>query len=224
MSYRYQLTGVKTNLLANGLAFDLALFKDIDYSHGRMCSLNENSLNEVAGTQMVSTDFDCSGTIAGTVVQDLNGGNSGWCSATGNRTLLSDYNEWANVDDPLAGDGGGGDGGISPDSAITPVEYSCITAEEAAEMQEELLMRGVGTQPPLTTESCINGENMYIGTFFLVEVGTCVLPFDSVIQAQAAAPNNSRYYIKPGTYNEANNSLLNKPGYYFCNTGSAVIE
>lgn len=227
MSYRYQLAGVKSNMLFNGLTFDLALFKNIDYSHGRMCTLNENSLSEIAGTQMVSTDFDCDGTIeGGVVVQDLNGGNSGWCSASGNRTSLFDYNEWLNLDDPLSGEGGGegGGNGLVELPQIAPIEYSCITAEEATEVAEEIMMRGGGTQPALATESCISGENVYVGTLFIVEAGTCVLPYDSIIQAHNAMPNNSRFYIKPGTYNETNNSLLNKPGYYFCNTGTAIIE
>lgn len=225
MSYRYQLTGVSTNLLANGLSFDLALFKDIDYSHGRMCSLNENSLNEVAGTQMVSSDFDCDGSIdAGTVIQDLNGGNGGWCGASGNRTFLYDYNEWANLSDPLAPGGGSIVENPFNDPDFQPVEVSCITAEEAAEVAWWVDVRGGGTQPPLVTEACINGENVYVGTFFVVEAGTCLLPYDSVAQAHTAAPNNSRFYIKPGTYNESGTVTLNKPGYYFCNTGTAIIE
>ncbi|HWL94246.1 MAG TPA: hypothetical protein VNT79_12005 [Phycisphaerae bacterium] len=221
MSYRYQLTGVRTNMLANGLTFDLALFKDIDYSHGRMCGLNENSLNEVLGTLMVSTDFDCDGSLeVGPVVKDLNGGNSGWCSAVGNRTSIFDYNEWANIEDPLNGGGGGG-GGIIEEA---PIVYSCITAEEVAEVQEEIAPRGTGTQPPLSTESCISGQNMYIGPLFFVEAGTCTLPYDHVQQAHDVAPNNSRFYIRPGTYNQAPTITLDKPGYYFCNTGTAVIE
>jgi hypothetical protein len=84
--------------------------------------------------------------------------------------------------------------------------------------------RGACGQPALAIESCISGENVYIGPLNLIEIGTCILPFDSVIQAQASSPNGSVYYLKPGTYDETNNSLLNKPGKYFCNTGSAIIR
>jgi len=218
MSYRYQLAGVQFNMLCNGLTFDEALFKNIDYSHGRMCALNENSLNEIAGTQMQSTDWDCDGTLEAAVAQDINGTNAGWCGSLGNRSTLNDYNEWANIDD------GANLVGRSLEDRLRRPETPCITAEEWESVRNDLSQRGSCGQPALATESCISGENMYIGTFFLAEIGTCVLPYDSVIQAQAAAPNNSVYYIKPGTYDETNNSLLNKPGKYFCNTGTAIIR
>ncbi|MCA9255612.1 MAG: hypothetical protein KDA33_08230, partial [Phycisphaerales bacterium] len=73
MSYRYQLAGVRTQTLMLGLAPDESLFKDIDYSFGRMCSLDENNLDETRGTTMTPVDWDCDGVMNVGVVQDING-------------------------------------------------------------------------------------------------------------------------------------------------------
>src|SRR5262245_8346012 len=61
MSYRYQLAGVRANMLFRHLAPEQALLKNIDYSQGRMCPLNENSLDEFLGTDMTWNDWNCSG-------------------------------------------------------------------------------------------------------------------------------------------------------------------
>ena len=216
MSYRYQLAGVGNNMRGLGLITDLALFKDIDYSHGRMCGLDEDNLNEFIGTYMSSTDWDCDGALEASVVQDINGGGSGWCSATGNRTSIFDYNEWANISDPLLVK--------SPAELDQAVEVSCITAEEWEEVQVELLLRGTTPQPPLTTEPCFTGDNVFIGPLFILEAGTCTFPFDSVQQAHDQSPNNSRFFFKPGTYDEASSVLLNKPGHYISNAGTAIVR
>ena len=53
MSYFYQLKGVRTNLECQRLVRPgLGLFKDLDYSHGNMCTLNEAALDEPRGTGM----------------------------------------------------------------------------------------------------------------------------------------------------------------------------
>ena len=96
MSYDYQLAGVETNMLCQGISIPDSLFKNIDYSHGRMCSVNENNLDERFGSGMTELDWDCDGVIESSVVQDITDRGS-WCGATGNRTSVSDYNEWANL-------------------------------------------------------------------------------------------------------------------------------
>lgn len=212
MSYRYQLAGVEFNMLCNGLTFDLALFKNLDYSHGRMCTLNEDSVNEINGTVMVSTDWDCDGTLEAAIAWDTNA--NGFCSGGGNRTFVSDYNEWANLSD----------GAVLFAGRSDLPEYSCITAEEWEIVQNQMARGGACGQPALTTESCLSGENMYIGPLNFVEAGTCNFPYDNVQQAHDAAPNNSRFYFKPGDYNSASATTLTKPGYYFCNTGTAVAR
>lgn len=215
MSYRYQLAGVRANMLCNGLTFEEALFKNIDYSHGRMCTLNEDNLNEVLGTQMMSVDWDCDGVLEGSVAQDINGDRNGWCGPTGNRTSLADYSEWASLNDGSV---------LAVAERSQRTETSCITAEEWEDVQRELSLRGGCAQPALTTEGCIAGKNIYIGNLYFFEFGTCAFPYDSVQQAHDAAPNHSVFHIRPRTYDETGTVILDKPGKYFCNTGSAVIR
>jgi hypothetical protein len=208
MSYRYQLAGVRANMLFNNLAPDEALFKNIDYSHGTMCGLNEDNLNEFFGTGMVPTDWNCNGTLQSGVAQDINGGNSGWCGSNGNRTTLSDYNEWNVIGDPSL--------------ASKPVEVSCITAEEWQDVLQTSLAGGF-TQPDLAVEPCVGGRNVYIGAGIL-PVGTCSLPFPSVATAHSVAPNGSVFFFKPGVYDESGVVTLNKPGIYLCYIGTAEVK
>ncbi len=220
MSYRYQLDGVRANLLCTNMTIEAALFKDIDYSHGRMCTLNENNLNENRGTTMSPTDWDCDGTLEASVAQDINGGNNGWCGSTGNLTTMSDYNEWANITD-VAG------AGTSPQllSIRSDIEYSCITLEEYQKFKDEQAGIPGCVQPALSTESCLSSQRMvYVGTLAGVEDGRCVRPYDSLQQAHDAAPNNSVFWLLPGTINEAGSVLLDKPGTYWANGGSAVVQ
>jgi len=237
MSYRYQLTGVRARGLCLGVIPELALFKELDYSHGRLCGVNEASLNEQLGTFMTRVDWDCDGSIdVANVSQDINGTGSGLCSANGNISTNSDYNEWDN---------------LSPgaslllrvntpprnsvevalrDTAIQELarrpEIPCISAEEWERVQDEDGLRGSCTEVALSTESCISeNRNVYVGNFFFVETGICPFPYDSVIQAHNAAPNNYRMYLRPRTYDEVNNSLLTKPGFLMCeSSGSALIK
>lgn len=218
MSYTYQLGGVKTTLQSLGFAPDYALFKDIDYSFGRMCSLNENALNETRGTLMQRVDFNCDDdTSDPAVLQDLgfrgggSGSNAAWCGeADDSRTTLVDYNEWANLVD--------GSGLRSTPEGDGP---TCITAEEWNLVQAQMGMRGA---PPLVVESCIGGRNCYLGPGFVAEAGTCTLPYDSVQQAHAAMPLGSVFYLTPLTYNETGTTLLNRRGVWTCNTGTARIQ
>ena len=211
MSYRYQLAGVRSNMLFNNLAHEESILKNIDYSHGAMCSLNEDDLDEFFGTGMVQTDWNCNGSMQSSVAQDINGSNSGWCAATGNRSFLADYNEWNAISDPgaLAGE---------------PIEYSCITADEWAQVQQEIALAGGGPQPALEVEGCQPGRNVFIGDFFLVQAGTCTFPYTSVQTAHNAAPAHSAFFLMPGAYNAAGVVTLDKPGVYMCNIGTAVVE
>lgn len=227
MSYRYQLVGVRTQALMFGLVPDEALFKEIDYSHGRMCSLDEDNLDETVGTVMSPVDWNCDNVLSGAVAQDVNGASSGWCGSTGNRTLLNDYNEWANLS---PGVGGGGDGGAPLSEAELEERRRkldadpCITAQEWAQVRMEIGMpRGSG--PPLMIESCIDGVNVYLSSSSVgIMTGQCELPFDSVGQAQLFSPSDSVYFFRPGTYDEANGLVLDKTGIYISAIGSSVIE
>ena len=218
MSYTYQLGGVKTTLGELGFAPDYALFKDIDYSFGRMCSLNENALIETRGTLMQRVDFNCDDDTSDVgVLQDLGfrgagfGSSAPWCGeADESRTTLVDYNEWANLVD------GAGMRSIPENDGPT-----CITAEEWELVRATMGMRG---GPPLVVEPCIGGRNCYLGPLFVTESGTCTLPYDSAQQAHAAMPAGSVFYLTPMTYDESGTTLLNRRGVWSCNTGTARIQ
>lgn len=216
MTYRYQMWGVRSRMLCFGFTFEEALFKEIDYARGRMCPLDEDNLVESFGTGMIGVDWNCADGISGTVAEDINGTSSGWCSTEVNRTVLNDYNEWALIVDPILF--------RSPEELDNCETISCITSEEMDEVEEEMMARGGCVQATLATESCITGENVYIGPLFKTAGGTCKFPFPTVFQAQNVSPDNSVYYFIPGTYDERGAVILNKPGKYFCKIGSAVIK
>ena len=225
MSYTFQLRGVRTRMLDLGLTFDEALFKEIDFSHGRLCSLDENNLNEVRGTTMISTDWDCDGMLEANVVKDINESGN-WCDTDGNLTnSIRDYDEWANIEDgaALAASGAPADQAkLEQRRQMMRKMRPCISFKEWQQVQQEFQLRGGG--PALTVESCISGENVYIGDSVFFEAGTCSLPFDSIQVAHDFSPSNSVFYVVPNTYDEAGNVLLDKPGKYFCKTGSAIFE
>lgn len=218
MSYTYQLSGVRTTQQALGFSPPYALFKEIDYSHGRMCSLNENNLSETRGTLMQRVDFNCDNDTADTgVVQDLGfrgagfGDSAPWCGEVdASRTTLSDYNEWGNLID------GAGLRSLPPGDGPT-----CITAEEWERVQAQIGTRG---GPALEVENCIAGRNVYLGPFFVAETGVCTFPYTSVFQAHAANPAGSVFYLTPLTYDEEGTTVLNRRGFWSCNTGIARIQ
>lgn len=232
MSYSYQLRGVKDGLIANGFAPEYALFKNIDYSFGRGCSQNENNLDETRGTRMMRVDFNCDNDTNDTgVLQDLGfrgsgmGSSAPWCGqADASRTVLNDYNEWANISDGagLVARGDSGDPAalveLSERERKMPI---CITYEDYLAY---LPPNGLGGGPELEVEACITGQNVYVGPLNFVETGVCVFPFDSVQQAQSSSPARSVYYITPGTYNESGTTTLNRRGIWTCNTGTARIQ
>ncbi len=190
MSYFYQLSGVKTNLICQGLALtEVARFKEIDYSRGTMCSLYESGLDEVRGTALRSVDWDCNGTTAGVVAHDLNGNSSGWCSASGGLQSFPDFNEWGNLSD-LTFD-------RTPAELLNMPISACISAEEAE------AMRGGCPQPALATESCIGSRMIYLNPFAVIPPnGDCGQPYRTVWPAYNAAPTGSALIFLAGTYSE----------------------
>ncbi len=305
MAYQYQLAGVETNMECQGLSLPMSLYKEIDYSHGIMCSQNEDALNERIGSYMTELDWDCDGILETSVAQNINSAASGWCGAGGNRTNVRDYNEWANLSpgvsllaasqtgdykdlleadylfidstnqdeirsiaqefittnkrpemlNPLLQAAQSGDADLlAPAKVLTfdrndqdqvksfatqileerrvqNDEQPCISAEDS---QQQRIQQGGCGQPTLTTESCFGGSNVYVGDlaciplFGCFSVGTCFFPKDTIAGAQAAYSSNSRFYLKPKTYDETNGLLLNKAGIWTCGrsdgTGSALIK
>ncbi len=217
MSYRYQLFGLRTTMLCLGLATEDALFKEMDFSHGRMCSLNELGLSEPFGTQMNSVDWNCDGISQVNVQQDINGNNAGWCGSTGNTSWLIDYDEWANISDPPPP--------LESAEHTSPEVISCITSDEFTHMKEDLmLMGGCADDPVLSTENCIGGQNVYLGVQTGAQVGTCASPYESVQAAHDGAPDDSVFHLRSTTYDEPGVVTLSNPGLYLANTGAAIIK
>lgn len=216
MSYRYQLAGVATNVLCNALAPPEAIYKDIDYSEGRMCDQNEGALNEQNGTFMLPVDWNCNGTFQLNVAQDIGGGNSGWCGSSGTLSVMEDLNEWGTV----AAFAEMRDRGELP----PPQEVACITAAEWVEVMDEILARGSCAQPALATEICDSGRNVYVTAGAGIGLGWCESPLRGVQNSQNLSTPGSVYFLRPGDYNESGVTTLNKNGIWMCNTGTATIR
>ncbi len=304
MSYDYQLRGVKSNMLCRNISIPNSLYKEIDYSHGHMCTQNENALDERFGSGMTELDWDCDGNIENSVTQNINTSSNGWCNAGGNRTTVSDYNEWGNLSpgafleeatksgdaddlrradyrfiDPndreavkrqtleflernkrpdlrvmqLEAQATGDPAWLEQARFVTfdPSDREAVKRVAAAELERRRVMfddqpcissdesdqniaGACAQQATLTTESCLAGTNAYVGTLFCIPVpaicfdfGTCGFPHGTITNAQAIQPARSTFYIKPGTYNEPNSTVLNKRGIWTCERtdgSSAVIR
>ncbi len=216
MSYNYQLEGVRSGLLCNDLIPDseAALFRDLDYSHGRLPTLNEDSLVEVAGTAWRPVDWDCSGFIGGVVSQDLSTDGPTWCGNTGSLDDLDDYDEWANLQDATTFM-------TAAELAKRPT-ITCITAAEAA-----ALKRANCPNPDLVLESCIGGSIYHVldrGT--PSGDGSWFDPLGSVTAAQNAALGGSAIILEPGVYDESGSGslILDKPARYHSVAAGSLIR
>lgn len=203
MSYNYQLAGLRSNLLCLGFTFDeAALFKEMDYSHGRMCDLNENSLDEVFGTGMMSVDWSCDGTIVGTVARDLDGNSSGWCGANGGLQSLSDFNEWAFIEAEHAAR-------VTAGARKSRTPTPCITAPEVA---QQIVAGGCSSPPALSSEACENRDMIYLHPAGGGGAdGTCGVPFSNLQNAHNAASDGSVLFFRAGNYAQPGSVLLTKP-------------
>jgi hypothetical protein len=126
MTYRYQVNAVRREILCSGLGeIDSIDLRNLDYSHGLLAPLDESALIEADGIGYGPVDWDCDGTIdASPVSQDL--GEYFWCSATGALSVLTDYDDWDNIEDVTASKF------LPPDDQTEIV--SCLTREEALDM------------------------------------------------------------------------------------------
>ena len=210
MSYFYQLQGVRTAMMCQGLAGSSAqetLYKELDYSHGRACSLTEAALDEGRGMGIVPVDWNCDGAVSGTVEQNVNGNGSGhgWCGSTGLLQTLSDYDEWSNIEDVTS----------LAKGTYESEDVSCVTAEEIAAYRAQLAsLAGGGVtcpQPTLTQEACPAREMRYVvagGSG--IPAGTCRLPFHSLEEAHTLAGDGDVLHLAPGSYPAAG-TVLTKP-------------
>ncbi len=223
MSYQYQLEGVRRQLLCLGLADNASLFKELDYSDGRLPSVNEGALNEALGVGIHNVDWDCDGSlVAGTVAQDLDG--QPWCRQTGGKTTVRDDNDWANLVDNTF---------LATREEIQWPIITCITADEAyrsvdrSEQLRHLPNPGncpVG-QPAVASETCVSGlmiwaNSSYSGT----ETGTGDEPYNTLVEAYAAATPGSVLYLQPASYTNGGVSLTLSKRVILAGPGGAVID
>ncbi len=218
MDYFYQLSGVRNNLVCQGLApSDAAYFKEIDYSHGSMCALNEAVLDENFGTGMVSMDWNCSGTVGGVVAKDISGDSNGWCGAAGGLQSLSDFDEWGFVRSNFR------------TLYTRPLEYmplsECVTAHEI----ELVALAGGCPQPTLSNEACATAQGYYVNASAGANGdGKCNAPFKDVETAYTASPDGGALFFRAGTYAPSGPIIMDKPLKLFAvptNTqSSAVIQ
>lgn len=219
MSYNYQLEGVRSGLLCNQLIPETAayLFKDLDYSGGRMCPLDENALDETLGTTFRAVDWDCSGAIAGTVSQDLSTNGPTWCSNTGNTEVISDYNEWGNLVDTTT----------SPElfARMTPQLTPCISSEEV--FATHAARRANCPNPTLVTEACVSPQTYWVKqSGSSVGTGSCNRAVNSVaLGLSKATIANSAIILAPGTWTETSGgSLVIDKDVVFYAAKSAIIR
>ena len=216
MSYFYQMVGVRNNLVCQGLAPQFIPFKNIDYSHGTMCSLDENALNEGLGTMMASADWNCDGEIdPGTLTADLNGGSrNDWCGPdliSGDHSVLSDFDEWGAIMDMTKS--------LEP-GKLTNMEVSvCISSDEVGRLTDKV----VCPQAALATEACVSTEMRYVRADGSAGgSGDCSDAYNSVSGAVTGAPDGSVIILEPLVWNAAGQVFQNRA--IFISTQSAVLR
>ena len=212
MSYAYQLRGIRTHMKCLGLTHDWVLFKEMDYSWGRMPNVNEGSLNESQGMGMNPVDWNCNGTLSGTWAQDLDTANpeGRWCASGGGLQLLTDRDEW---------------GFILSQSEAAPAapdqHESCITRQEF--LSTMAASDCAGGQATLTTESCPSGQMVFVDPAYGGTMsGSGTQPWSSIGLAYAFSSNNSVIHAKPGTYS-LGTGILNKPLIIAAPAGATIV-
>jgi len=141
MSYSYQLDGVRNGILCEGRASVVPPFRNLDYSKGTLPALNEEMLIEMAGIGYGGVDWDCSGSIAGTVMRDISTCCERCCLGLegGPKSTITDYNDWANIIDVAAN---------SEILSKMPEAVSCITPRETRKSCCECFCSNVLTPCP----------------------------------------------------------------------------
>jgi hypothetical protein len=219
MSYQYQLHGLRRQLLCSGMIDSTALFKELDYSNGRLPSLDESALSEQIGVGIHNVDFDCDGVLdAGTVSQDLDNA-APWCAGAGAQTILFDYNDWFNIVDNAFT--------LKPDAELEVV--TCITASEHYRMQSDDLPNPNTcpslVQPNVVTESCVSGLMIWVDpSWDGVETGTGNLPFNTLVEAHNAATPGSVLYLQPGTYTNNGSPIVLSKRMVLAGLGGVTVD
>ena len=201
MSYMFQLSGVKTHLECLGIAGAFNRFKDLDYSDGRLPNVDENALDEKLGAGMHPVDWNCSGNVTPTLVQqDLNDfDNDGrWCEANGSLQVLSDYNDWAAM------------AAASEPNVVNKAwdaHEPCISADPA--LRTAAAADCSISQPTLVTESCRDGDMIFVDSAWGgTQTGAGSTPYNSFLGAYGTAVDQSVLYLLPGTYHSGTGVLV----------------
>lgn len=202
MSYNYQLEGVRSGLLCNALIPQSAayLFKELDFSGGRMCPLDENALDETVGTTIKAVDWNCDAALQTSVSIDLSSGGPTWCANSGSLEVIADYNEWGNLVDVTK---------LNAESrkAIRSTLSACIGSEEVEALRRE--KKANCAQPSLTTESCISPRTYWVKQDGVsTGTGSCNRAVDTVALGVSLASQNSAVVLDPGTYTESGTGSL----------------
>jgi hypothetical protein len=212
MSYAYQLRGIRSHMMCLGLTNLANLFKEIDYSDGRMPNVDEGDLPEASGMGMNAVDWNCNGGIAGLVSHDLDSEGGTWCASGGGLDLLQDANEWQAI---LA---------LPESQEITAPDLHepCVTRDQ------HLALSAVTDCPPggqasLTTEPCRTALMVFVDhTWNGTQSGTGTQPYKLFGTAYTSAPNSSSLYFRQGTYNTGT-GVLNKPLYLSSPAGATLV-
>jgi len=208
MTYFTQLSGIRSANRCFGTISDDAgetLLKEMDYSHGHACSVNESALNESRGLGIVPVDWNCDGDATDTsVAQDIGEQRDGWCGSSAGLDALSDYDEWSNIVDVAALDA----------SRYVSQEIACVTADESAAFASAAATaaaaRGGCTQPTPTVESCTSRRMVYLNNSGTTPVGTCRLPARTLTEALPFLQNGNILYAQPGSYSTTG-AVLDQP-------------
>ena len=194
MSYRYQLNGVASQLECQGLVGNDHLFKNLDYSSGRLRGLNELSLRESVGMGMRRVDWNCDGAFGPlSVSRELNY-EKDWCAqGSGNGTLF-DYDEWSAL----------------VDSSDSPAVLGNHVALEVATCASPLDETDGPSDCPsgvtlLTSEPCQTGLMLFVhdSGFPLFQSGTGQNPYVLLDTAVNNSPDGSVLYLQAGTISTA---------------------
>lgn len=211
MSYFYQLAGVRNNLECQGLIPEgLSLYKNLDYSNGRACPVDENALNEAFGIGITPVDWNCDGNVGGIVSHDISNqsSSSGWCNAKGTKSFLNDYDEWSHIHDYT---------GVLPKNYVSK-EISCITYEEyIAKVKNKIC-----AQPPVVNEACVNNQMYYVSGSNEGSVdGSCSQPIANFGIAYTIAEDGDIIYLFPGNHHVGEITISKK--LIITSPGTAVL-
>lgn len=192
MTYFSQLQGIRTALQCYGLISEdpgETRFKELDFSHGRACFLNEGALSEPLGMGIVPVDWSCDGDATdASVSQDVGEQRNGWCGSTASLDVLFDFDEWSAIVDVAA---------LAPGSYVSE-DVSCVTADEIEAFRASFA--GGCPQPTPAVESCGGGRMHYLGDSSNLPTGTCGRPFRSLAEAASALDDDNVIYAQPGSY------------------------